>query len=49
VTFTPYEGFFNIHFVVWQFWGRAAEASLTEKSGALFIVAENAEVIPVAG
>lgn len=23
--------------VVWQFWGRAAEASLTEKSGALFL------------
>jgi hypothetical protein len=27
VTFTQNEQFFNIHFVVWQFWGRAAEAS----------------------
>jgi len=37
VTFTHYGGAFSIHFVVWQFWGRAAEASLTEKSRALFI------------
>ena len=36
VTFTHNESFLNIHFVVWQFWGRAAEASLTEKSRALF-------------
>jgi hypothetical protein len=36
VTFTQNEEFFNIHFVVWQFWGRAAEASWTEKSKALF-------------
>jgi hypothetical protein len=27
VTFTVNRPFFNIHFVVWQFWGRAAEAS----------------------
>jgi hypothetical protein len=37
VTFTQNEGFSNITFVVWQFWGRAAEASLTEKSRALFL------------
>src|ERR1700686_5494450 len=36
VTFTQNEEFLTIHFVVWQFWGRAAEASLTEKSRALF-------------
>src|ERR1700722_7587651 len=28
----------NIHFVVWQFWGRAAEASWTEKSRTLFFL-----------
>jgi len=39
VTFTPNQQFINIHFVVWQFWGRAAEASLTEKSRALFLFA----------
>ena len=27
-----------MHLVVWQFWGRAAEASWTEKSRALFFV-----------
>jgi hypothetical protein len=27
VTFTLSRPFSNIHFVVWQFWGRAAEAS----------------------
>jgi hypothetical protein len=27
VTFTQNQSFTNIHFVVWQFWGRAAEAS----------------------
>jgi hypothetical protein len=27
VTFTLNLHFTNIHFVVWQFWGRAAEAS----------------------
>jgi len=27
VTFTLHRPFFNIAFVVWQFWGRAAEAS----------------------
>jgi len=37
VTFTQNQQFINIHFVVWQFWGRAAEASLTEKSRALFL------------
>jgi hypothetical protein len=37
VTFTQNEEFINIHFVVWQFWGRAAEASWTEKSKALFL------------
>lgn len=36
VTFTVVWGGPSIHFVVWQFWGRAAEASLTEKSRALF-------------
>jgi hypothetical protein len=36
VTFTLNEEFISIHFVVWQFWGRAAEASWTEKSKALF-------------
>jgi hypothetical protein len=28
VTFTQNEYFSNIHFVVWQFWGRAAEGVL---------------------
>ena len=36
VTFTLNEEFISIHLVVWQFWGRAAEASWTEKSKALF-------------
>ena len=36
VTFTPAEAASTIQHVVWQFWGRAAEASLTEKSRALF-------------
>jgi hypothetical protein len=36
VTFTKSEEVPSIDSVVWQFWGRAAEASLTEKSGALF-------------
>jgi hypothetical protein len=36
VTFTLHGQFFNIHFVVWQFWGRAAEASWTERSKTLF-------------
>jgi hypothetical protein len=38
VTFTRNESFSTIHFVVWQFWGRAAEASWTEKSEALFLL-----------
>ncbi len=37
VTFTQNEGDSSIHLVVWQFWGRAAEASWTEKSRALFL------------
>jgi hypothetical protein len=37
VTFTRNKQFFNIAFVVWQFWGRAAEASWTAKFEALFI------------
>jgi hypothetical protein len=36
VTFTPHGAASTIQLVVWQFWGRAAEASLTEKSRALF-------------
>jgi hypothetical protein len=36
VTFTPRGAAFTIQVVVWQFWGRAAGASLTEKSRALF-------------
>ncbi len=36
VTFTLTQPFTNIHIVVWQFWGRAAEASWAEKSEALF-------------
>jgi hypothetical protein len=36
VTFTQNEEDPNIHLVVGQFWGRAAEASWTEKSRALF-------------
>jgi hypothetical protein len=41
VTFTQNGGTFNIHLVVWQFWGRAAntEASWTEKSRTLFLLA----------
>src|SRR6202049_4949960 len=38
VTFTPHGAASTIQLVVWQFWGRAAEASLTEKSRALFYV-----------
>jgi hypothetical protein len=41
VTFTQDVAFLNIHLVVWQFWGRAAEASLTEKSGRFFIEPQN--------
>jgi hypothetical protein len=36
VTFTPQGAASTMQLVVWQFWGRAAEASLTEKSRALF-------------
>jgi hypothetical protein len=36
VTFTLNQRFSNIHLVVWQFWGRAAEASWAAKSEALF-------------
>ena len=36
VTFTQNGGDSSIHLVVWQFWGRAAEASWTEKSRTLF-------------
>jgi hypothetical protein len=36
VTFTRSEANSSIDLVVWQFWGRAAEASLTEKSRTLF-------------
>jgi len=36
VTFTRVGGDPTIQIVVWQFWGRAAEASWTEKSRALF-------------
>jgi hypothetical protein len=39
VTFTRNEKVLSIHLVVWQFWGRAAEASWTEKSRALFLIA----------
>ncbi len=38
VTFTLHQPFSNIHLVVWQFWGRAAEASWTAKSEALFLL-----------
>jgi hypothetical protein len=37
VTFTLHQLFSSIHLVVWQFWGRAAEASWTAKSEALFL------------
>ena len=33
----------SIHLVVWQFWGRAAEASWTEKSRTLFYFAVHRE------
>jgi hypothetical protein len=36
VTFTQKWQATTIQFVVWQFWGRAAEASWTEKVRALF-------------
>jgi hypothetical protein len=36
VTFTLHPHFNTIYFVVWQFRGRAAEASWTETFGALF-------------
>jgi hypothetical protein len=39
VTFTQSQANFNIHLVVWQTWGRAAEASWTEKSRTLFLSA----------
>ena len=38
VTFTPRGAASTIQLVVWQFWGRAAGASLTEKSRALFLL-----------
>ena len=38
MTFTQHEGDFNIHLVVWQFWGRAAEASWTEKVEGAFLI-----------
>jgi hypothetical protein len=41
VTFTQNVANSNIHFVVWQFWGRAAEASWTEKSRTLFLFTED--------
>jgi hypothetical protein len=37
VTFTQNRDATSIDFVVWQFWGRAAEALWIEKSRALFL------------
>jgi hypothetical protein len=48
VTFTPSEAASNIQLVVWQFWGRAAEASWTERSRTLFLFALASKSIPSA-